>query len=296
MKKERKVYFIIFLIEKIPIAWHSFIAKIFTSFLLFFNKKRKITAYKQLQIAFPHWDKKKINKTILISTKNIFLTILETLNKKKYQKKIKNWLQVENLSEIEKIKSNNIIFFSGHFANWELGYAALDKTNLSGIVLRNAKTPFATNLIKKYNGSQNWKDVFTKDATLLYKLLNALKHKQSLYILLDIDTNFDSVLCNFFGKKIRCPSSVAKLALKYKKPIVACLNHRLDNGNHVFQYKTVATPPYSKEYTVQNISQKCTKVLEKHIKKYPQQWAWIEPRWKKERWSGQQKIQFPHFF
>ena len=149
MKKARNFYLIIFLIEKIPIAWHSCIAKIATYLLLFFNKKRKITAYKQLKIAFPHWDEKKIKKTTVLSTKSIFLTLLETLQKKKYQKKIKNWVQVENLAELAKIKSNNIIFFSGHFANWELGYAPLDKTNLSGAVLRTAKTPFATNLIKK---------------------------------------------------------------------------------------------------------------------------------------------------
>ena len=112
---------------------------------------------------------------------------------------------------------------------------------------------------------------------------------------MDIDTNFDSVLCNFFGQQTRCPSSVAKLGLKYKKPIVACLNHRLDNGTHVFQYKTVAIPPYNKKDTVQNISQKCTQVLEEHIKKYPQQWAWVEPRWKKDRWSVKQKTEFPNF-
>ena len=84
----------------------------------------------------------------------------------------------------------------------------------------------------------------------------------------------------FFGRKTKTPLSAARLAKRFNKPVVACFNNRDSSGRHIFQYKFLSKPPYSEGTTDQDLTQIYTTAIEEHIRKFPEQWRWPEPRWK----------------
>lgn len=284
--KDRLAFASLLLLEKIPLSWHKTIGNFLGYLFLAGSKTRRNTAYQQLKIAFPHWNKKKIKQTAFANTQSLGLAVLETISKQSYEKKWTNWVENKHQEELAKVKNSGAIFFSGHFANWELGTIALDKTGLKGIFIGSAKNLLAKKILQRYRKSKNWENGFREDTSLPFKIVKHLKKKQSLYMLLDLDYNVENVMCDFFGQKTRCPTSVAKIAVKYQKPVIACLNHR-EKARHIFHYRTISSPPYKPNISIQELSQKYTKVLEEHIKQYPKQWNWSEPRWKKERWTHQ---------
>ena len=289
--KKKIIYKLLLLLEKIPFFLHKPIGNVLAYLLLSLSKTRRENAYNQLKIAFPHWDKKQIKKIALANAKGLGFALFESIQKEKYKEKIANWIENKNNEELEKIKKTGAIFFSGHFGNWELTTIALNKTKLKGMIIGTAKDLLVEKILQRYRKSINWENVFREDSSLPLKIVKYLKKNQSIYMLLDLDLNVKNVMCTFFGKKTRCPASVAKIAIKYQKPVVACLNHRNKKGKHIFQYRIISKPPYKQNTSIQHLSQKYTKIIENHIKEYPTQWNWSESRWKTERWTKQEKQQ-----
>ena len=289
--KDLIAYYALLVLEKIPFTWDQKLGKLLGSAFFYLHRSRRKIALQQLKIAFPSWDKKQITKTALASTHSLGYSFFETLKKKKYEAKITDWVKNTNVATIQKVKNTGAIFISGHFANWELATISLDKTDLSGIIISKETSLLTKKALKRYRLSNKWKNIALSDASLSLKIVRTLKQAHSMYMLIDLDIKSESVVCNFFKQKTRTPASVAKLAIKYQKPVVACLNHRTSKSKHIFNYSIASMPPYTSQDTVARLTQKYTTTIEKHIIKYPKQWNWIEPRWKKDRWSAKERQQ-----
>ena len=88
----------------------------------------------------------------------------------------------------------------------------------------------------------------------------------------------EGILSNFFNEKALTTTIPAQLVKKYNIPIVPVYIERVSGIN----FKLVINKPiiFSKEDTIQNITDELNLILEKMILKKPEQWIWSHNRWK----------------
>ena len=281
VKKEALLYRTFLGLEKMPVSWVKKSGKFTGNFVYRFHRRRRSIALKQLKMAFPSWNKEKIAQVAEESFENLGETIFETLKKADYGKNIEKWVKNENISVLEKVKNSGAILVSGHFANWELVTFSLEMAKVEGIFLVKEFDNLTKKIAERWrNTSSPWEFVNIESSNLPFKIAKTLKKKKIIYIMLDTDSSAKSLECTFFGKKTNVVSSSARIAKKYQIPVISCFNYRSKQGKHIFRYDLLSSPPYQESEL--ELTQKYTVEIEKHIRKYPNQWRWAVARWKTE--------------
>ena len=179
-------------------------------------------------------------------------------------------------------KGNGALVLGFHFGNWEL----------LGLYLRYKGYPGA--LVAKRIYFHKYDKFITRmrgrfDAPVIYrdespkKMLKILKGGGILGIVPDQDVDsVDGVFASFFGKEAYTPTAPVKLAMAAKTQIVPIFVVRKKDNTH----KLVVEKPIDvlkgdgKEEDVKRYTQAWTSLLEKYVRKYPQQWVWVHERWK----------------
>ena len=282
-KGNKLLYLTMLELEKIPTNWVSDMGKYTGKFAYRFNRNRRNIALKQIKLVFPHWKKEKIVAVAQESFENLGETIFETIKKADYGKNIKNYIYPKNLEVVKKIQKTGAILVTGHFANWEFATFALEMVGLRGIFLGKEDSFMAKKIIERYRKAIGWETISVKSKNLPAKIVGVLKNKQIIYTMLDTDPREVKTLeCKFFGRNTEVSSFPAKLAKKYKVPVVAFFNYRTNSKKHIFSFEILSDSADSEQQTEQELTQIYTNAIEKHIRKYPSQWRWAMSRWKKE--------------
>ena len=88
----------------------------------------------------------------------------------------------------------------------------------------------------------------------------------------------EGILCDFFNQSALTTTIPAQLVKKFNIAIVPVYIERINNLN----FKIYINEPinFSKETSIENITVKLNKILEKMIQKNPAQWIWSHNRWK----------------
>ena len=111
-------------------------------------------------------------------------------------------------------------------------------------------------------------------------ILKILKNNQRIGMFVDQKMN-DGLKTTFFGMEAMSAPAIAKLALKYKYPILPLRTVRLKNIKH----KITVCPPIkiietgNKEKDILNIMNSINLIMEGWIREHPEQWLWIHNRW-----------------
>ena len=188
-------------------------------------------------------------------------------------------INIKNL--LNPLKNNkNCLFFSAHIGNWELTSHALTENgfNINFIyrapnnkyvddLLRRIRIKYGVGLIKKG----------PKGARECIKVLS--KNGGNIGMLIDQKMN-DGILTKFFNKDVMTASAIAKFALKFKCPIIPAFCIREYGTNFRIEYLEPITYGKIKSLSSEEkIMNYLNKIVEKWIKKYPDQWIWIHNRW-----------------
>ena len=88
----------------------------------------------------------------------------------------------------------------------------------------------------------------------------------------------EGILSDFFNQNALTTTIPAQLVKKFNIPVVPVFIERINN----LEFKLFINNPinFSKEDTIENITSKLNKILEKMILKKPEQWIWSHNRWK----------------
>ena len=88
----------------------------------------------------------------------------------------------------------------------------------------------------------------------------------------------EGILSNFFNEKALTTTVPAQLVKKFNIPIVPVYIERIKDIN----YKIVINQPikFSKDTSIQTITDQLNQILEGMILKKPDQWIWSHNRWK----------------
>ena len=183
----------------------------------------------------------------------------------------------EILDEIKR-KNTRVVFISGHFSNFELMAMFIDSSgiNLSAIY-RPLNNIFLNNIMENIRSQFICKNQIKKGKSGTREILKFLKKNFSVALMIDQRVS-EGIKCNFFGKPAFTTTIPAQIVKKFGCEIVPIYIERVDNVD----FKLTINEPitFEKKETIEEITLKLNKILEKMILKNPSQWILTHNRWK----------------
>lgn len=251
---------------------------------LILPEARKIT-FKNLKIAFPHLD---IN-----TYKKIALKVFESLGKNSadaIRLQRMDWGEINQMVEAEGMEhfdrayrlGKGVMAVTGHIGNFELlaVYFSLKGYKIS-VIGRELYDPRLNKLLLQHREKMGVENI--PSTSSVKEVIKALNSGRALGVLMDQDSSrVRGIFVNFFGKLAKTPVGPLILALKLNCPVVpmAIIRTKKDNYKIIVQEEIKPLPGKSREENIVYLTQRCTDFLEKIIREYPDQWAWMHKRWR----------------
>lgn len=190
---------------------------------------------------------------------------------------IKNFEIVNNLLSLNK----GLIMITGHLGNfeWTPGLFGLKGYYYNAIAKRQ-RNPYINAFMQDTREYFGGKIIFTKNA--LKEGLRVLRNNEILMMVVDQDARRKGVFVNFLGIPSSTAVGTAIFHLRTKAPILFIAMIRKSFGHFDVYFEEVNTKDdlTITEESVIEITQAHSAVLEKWVRKYPEQWFWMHKRWK----------------
>ncbi len=193
--------------------------------------------------------------------------------------------EIAGEEHIERLRGANapVIFFSGHFGNWEmiLPIAAGLGLTVSGFY-RAASNAHVDVVIQglRQRALGPRVSMFAKGAEGARAALIHLQHGGSLGLLVDQKLN-DGIAVPFFGRQAMTAPAVAQFALRFGLPIVPVRILRLGPA----RVRMICEPPLvvalggERNADIYAILRAVNATLERWIRADPASWFWLHRRW-----------------
>ncbi len=275
------VTIIIFLIFKmLGPNWSSKLSgKLFEMIGPFFRSKKII--YSNITKAYPDSNEEKIKKIAKLMWNNYGRVFSEYMFIKDFRfGKLANKIEINGKKYLDEIRNSNkqVVFVSGHFSNFELMAMCIEKSGIElTAIYRPLNNIFLNIIIEKIRNKYICKNQIKKGLGGLKKLINFKNKNYSTALMIDQRVS-EGILSNFFNIEALTTTMPAQLVKKYNIPVVPVYIERI----HGIDFRLVINKPiiYSKNDTIQSITDDLNTILERMILKRPGQWIWSHNRWK----------------
>jgi Kdo2-lipid IVA lauroyltransferase/acyltransferase len=178
-------------------------------------------------------------------------------------------------------RNKGLILISGHFGNFEWTPIILGiKGYFYTAIAKRQRNPYVNKFITESREFFGGKIIFVKKA--LKEGLNVLRKKKLLLLVGDQDARKKGVFVDFLGIPSSTAVGTAVFHLRTGAPILFIALIRKSYAHFEVFFEEIKAPEnlkYSEESIIE-ITQIHTRVLEKWIRKYPEQWFWMHRRWK----------------
>ena len=195
-----------------------------------------------------------------------------------------NHVEINGTKYLDEIKKNNqsVIFYSGHFANFELMTMELDKFGIKCAAIYRPLNNFFLNPVMEYLRMKYiCPNQIPKGRMGMREIISKMKNGYSIALMVDQRVS-EGPREVFFSKPAHTTTIPAQLALKYDSKLVPISLERKEGIKFIMTihepYKVKKTG-YEDQDT-KNITLKINQILEKMIIKNPKQWIWSHNRWK----------------
>ncbi len=248
--------------------------------------RKKTIAKKNILIAFPNFNEKSINEMIDRMWKNLGRIFGEYIHINKFSiiDNSKKKIVFTNRDDAEILKKNNkpIVFFSGHFANFELMAKCLQELGFDiGAIYRPLNNIFLNPIMEFIRKKYICPIQIEKGSNGTKKLIKHISNNNPLALMVDQRLS-SSIRVPFFDQPATTTITPAQLAIKYDALLVPVFLKRLEKTNFEFFIEepliTNRTNDYDKD--IFNITQIMNIKIEEFIKRDPAHWLWSHDRWK----------------
>ena len=274
------VIFVFFIFRLLSLKISSFIGgKIFQFIGPFFRSKKII--HLNIKRAFPNLEQKEINKITSNMWNNYGRVFAEYMFIKKFRNnQLNNNIIIEGKEILNDLKEKNIkaIFISGHFSNFELMAMQIEKIGIKiATIYRPLNNIFLNFIMENIRTKHICKKQIKKGIGGLKDLLKLNKEGYSTALMIDQRVSQGSKL-DFFNEKAFTTTIPAQLVKKFNIPVVPIFIERFDGIK--FKMK-VQKPIYFKDNSsIDDITLRLNKILERMILDSPNYWIWSHNRWK----------------
>ena len=193
-------------------------------------------------------------------------------------------MKINGVNYLDEIKKNNkpVIFYSAHFANFELMAMELDKFGIKCVAIYRPLNNFFLNPLMEYLRMKYiCPNQIPKGRMGMREIIGKVKNGYSIALMVDQRVS-EGPRTLFFNKPAHTTTIPAQLALKYDCKLVPISLERKEGPN----FEMTIHEPYkikktgSNEEDTKNITLKINQIIEKMILNNPKQWIWSHNRWK----------------
>ena len=264
-----------------PISFDLWIARRLGAVAYALSGKRKRIAYANLKAAFCREKTPRELKKITWNTYiNMAQTFVEILAMTKMDAAyIDKYVILHDKDRIDRAAENpkGMMFVSAHLDNWELStVVSFFIDHPLYLLARDQKMKRLNELLNRLREVKG--NFVIRKGTDIKNIFKVLHQGKSVGILADQNAGVNGKLLNFFGRDASCPIGPYRIAQKSGAWILPSFMervkgpyHELYIEPHMIVEKDEDITQYMKEYN---------RLLEKHIRKSPDQWMWMHKKWK----------------
>jgi len=253
--------------------------KIFEKIGPLFRSKKII--HKNIKRALPDINNENLETLTRLMWNNYGRTFAEYIFLKDFRiGKFSSNIEIEGKEILEKIKKNNqqVVFVSGHLSNFELMAMFIEKNGINLLsIYRPLNNLFLNPFMEKIRRKYICKHQIKKGIGGTKNLIKYKKQNFSTALMIDQRVS-EGILSPFFKQKAFTTTIPAQLVKKFNIPVVPVYIERIKDVTFRI---TIKNPIFfSKEKSIENITDELNLELEKLILKKPEQWIWSHNRWK----------------
>jgi len=248
-------------------------------------KKHRRIAIGNLTYAFGHEKQpqeiEKIARQVFINLVQVVFEIGWSLHLKesKFTEhfKINGYHNIKNAYQ----KGRGVLALTAHFGNWELlsVIGAMIKFPINIVVRPLDFKPldhFIFNLRTRFGGK-----IIPKERSI-HAIIRSLHRGDIVVLLMDQNVDwYEGVFVDFMGHRACTSKGLALFALKTAAPVVPVFMIREKSGLRAeFGPEIVTVKTGDRQKDIETNTQEYNRVIEKFIRRYPDQWFWVHQRWK----------------
>jgi len=249
---------------------------------------RREVVERQVRAAFPQMAPDDVHRIARASYENLGRTTAETALLPMYDalRIIELFEEVEGWSIIEErlARAKGLILVTGHIGNWELGGAYLAARGLPmQAVARHMENPLFDRYLTSTRERIGMSIVHDEEA--VRRVPRALRAGHAIAFLIDQGTvGLASTWVPFFRRLAKTPRGPAVFALRLGTPVVFGAALRQPSGRFRLYFEAIDTTPTGNlEMDIERIVAEYTSVLERYVRRAPEQYFWHHRRWKHQR-------------
>src|SRR6202050_4677732 len=176
-------------------------------------------------------------------------------------------------------RGKRVLLFAGHFGGWELSSFVLSmRGHWMYVLMRGMDNRYLGELILRYRTMHGNKAVDKDD--FVRGLLSAMKGGKVVGLLMDTNmTPPQGIFVDFFGIPACTAAGPARIALRTDAAVVAAFTIW---GGALGEYRLRFDPAVELvrtgdlEADIKANTQKLTSIIEEYVRKYPEQWLWVD--------------------
>ena len=200
---------------------------------------------------------------------------------------IRKNVDIHNLATIDAMlkRGKGVILLTAHLGNWELGGVVLSKLGypIVAIALPHKERP-VNDLFNLQRESHGVTIIPTSIA--IRRCLEALKENKLVALLADRDFTQHGEEMDFLSRRAMIPKGAAVFALKTGAAIVPTFLTRNNDNRFTLLIGDPILPPWADEQmkdqdALVTIMRKYSRVIERKIREYPDQWLMFREFWSK---------------
>lgn len=215
-------------------------------------------------------------KLAAITFENIFLSYMEAIRVHDIQ------FQNEGTERLQEVHSlgHGVILCSIHLGCWEPGLIHCAKMiSPMAILYRPANNPLSEKTFMELRADYGVEWIARQNTR---DIVRALQANKVLGFMVDINTREGGVTAPFLGMTAQCPPGPARLALRYKKPVLPVIAIRKGPGQALFRVGEVIEPQAGEENDerIAALTARINASFAPWVHEFAEQYNWLHARWR----------------
>lgn len=196
-------------------------------------------------------------------------------------------IPIKNIEYLREFLSQDrgMFVMSGHFGNWEYMAAAIANVGPQlYCIFKEQKNLAVDNVIKQFRINVGLIP-FKVRGEAAKGILKVLREKGVVLIVNDQDAGRKGEMIDFLGTPASTSRGPALIAIKHRVPVIMAFGVRERDGFiqvHLERFPDIENFSNDDQGVRQFLIEYNT-IVEKYIRKYPEQWFWMHRRWKTQK-------------
>lgn len=248
-----------------------------------FAFRQKRIALDNIRHAFPEKTEQECRAIARQSFETLGMVFLEFLQFKKLQRIHSGFLIMTGEEHIEQARAEGkgIIYFTGHFCNWEmLALQCVVKNYPFSAIAREYRNKWIYQHIQKIRTHGGIAMLDKRESAR--DILRCIRNNEMVGFVADQYAGSKGLFIDFFGRPASTTPAMATLGRKTGAAIIPAFNHMSDDGHHeTFLHPALhVTKTDNAEKDIYDTTQKLMKILEQEIRDRPGRYLWAHRKWR----------------